>query len=88
MSRPSLENEINALAQKLRDKKARLRAKERAARDGHLALLGGLFKAAGLAHIDAQEAAGALGLYAAGLTKPGAEELQRRAREKGAELLP
>jgi hypothetical protein len=88
MSRPSLENEITTLARKLRDKKARLRASQRAARADRLALLGGLFETAGLAQIDAQEAAGALGLYAVGLTKPGAEELQRRAREKGAELLP
>ena len=86
MSRPSLENEINTLAQKLRDKKARLRASQRTARADRLALLGGLFETAGLAQIDALEALGALCLYAEGIRKPGAEDLRERARKKADEL--
>lgn len=86
MSRPSLENEINTLAQKLRDKKARLRASQRAARADRLTMLGGLFEVAGLGQIDPDEALGALCLYAAGLTKPDHENLCQTAKKKGAEL--
>jgi len=85
MPRPSLENEINTLAQKLRDKKTRLRASQRAARADRLTLLGGLFETAGLEGIGTDEALGALCLYADGLAKPGAEDLRERARKKASE---
>ncbi len=88
MPRPTLENEINTLAQKLRDKKARLRACQRVARADRLTQLGGLFEKAGLAQIEPDEALGALCLYAAGLTKPDAESLRQAAKKKGAELSP